>query len=257
MSSDATLYLFDFARHQSEIVPGIRRLLLDGEMDDWLAEIAQREGMMFREAGGVDLLAHCTYLNPTLGWDGVPEGDVERAELAPWEQRACESTTCYDRDNCPWHLERKSVFTWDVNLLVMLGVTGRCLGRGQFIGHNITLNLYRIPLDRRGVKRESRTWSLLQRLTLRGWVVGYAGQGAVTDLMGWLDPAETRELAELLESIDLPPLPPSFEDMDAARQGRLASFPRSVALDDLSLCFVRTVARIAADSGQGIAWRNE
>ena len=74
MGSDAEIFIFDYARYVSEVVPAFRELLFAGEIVPWMREIIDGFEHWFREALPFDLTLlrntnlarNCTYLTADL-----------------------------------------------------------------------------------------------------------------------------------------------------------------------------------------------
>jgi hypothetical protein len=91
-------------------------------------------------------------------------------------------------------------------------------------------------------------------------VIGFSFGGGGID--GWLDPEETRLIAEHLAQLDLPRYERTFEAMEEChRRFRTAQGTpqeaQNPSFQQVSLSYVRTVAEIAAQQGHGILWGND
>jgi hypothetical protein len=156
------------------------------------------------------------------------------------------------------------------NNALEIAVAVRCLGPGQFVGRSQSAGHFQEYLREVGVAEQDELHGLLEKLALRGFVVGY-GFANGDGIHGWLTPDETVELNTRLERLPLPRYAATFEVMqerfrqDQERYPRQPPFsftPEDLAKADLEwlalgLSFVRTVAAIAMQSGRGVLWAND
>ena len=142
MGADARLFLFDYERYRSEISPAFLRLIRDSSVETWLLELHQRhtDGLGIHEClarhsvslAPIDILKHCTYLDPDLAVRTVPS-DSQSLYDCGWEARACPSADCSVREQCPFHFVEEPKQTIAVDYLLRLfrmAVADQCLGPG-------------------------------------------------------------------------------------------------------------------------------
>ncbi len=260
MGSDALLHLFDYQRYREQIAPELHAFLKSGQRAQWLREALDRQG---GEPAPplIDYVQICTHLTPTFAW-------ADSSAWQPWawdeqEQRytgvqlqavSCESTNCPARQICPFHSANYFHAAEPFNTLFRCAVE-QCLGESVVVGRAVSIVQYRQQLHLFGLGDRHPLSELLQRLGQRGAVLGY-GWGGSLGIHGWLTPDETATLADLLDTLPLPEHARSSPAMLPA----LDAFAQSDAPDDafwpLGLALVRTTARLAAESGQGLLWRN-
>jgi hypothetical protein len=260
VGADASIFVFDYERYRSEIVPALVELLRTGEPVRWLREVF-REATPDREYGydlawprmahrladqPIDLAKHCQWMGEDLRYLGDEAPD--RLTLI------CPSLTCPERGHCVFHRERHAVE--ELNALHEALVATRCLGRSQFLGRNFTPYCYEQVLDRHAVPADDRVRELLAALGMRGAVLGY--QFGVTEgIHGWLSIEETAELAGRLDGLPLPRFEPAFATMYERHQASRRDGDSNEAWQELSLSFVRTVSAIAAGLGRAVLWGND
>ncbi|WP_143235435.1 hypothetical protein [Paractinoplanes atraurantiacus] len=257
MGSDARIYVFDYERYRAEVVPGVLSLLRGGDVPPWLAGLPGSEwtdiwapmaGRM--RSRPVDLAAYCLWLGEDLAYLGNQL--VMRPEGARQWLR-CPSTTCPERSRCSFHAGAEQENVEELSFLYAAWVTLRCLGEGQFVGRSARPSAYDPLLEHLGVPGNDPIRLYLNALDVRGGVLGYEFENT-GGTYGWLNPAETADLAARLDKLDLPRYERTFAAASAAF-GAFHSGPSS-ELDwpALTLSFVRTVATIAATTGQGVLW---
>jgi hypothetical protein len=283
MGADARLFLFDYEIYRSEVLPAFLRLMRDSSIDTWLMELHRlhTDGLGIDEClarhsvslAPVDILKHCTYLDPDLAVRTV-RSDPQSLYDCGWETRACRSADCSVRDQCPFHFVEEPQQTITVDYLLRLfqmAVADRCLGPGQFLGRSIDCFFYWKTLDELGVAPADPIHLLLQQLGRRGFLIGYAFAVGTDGIHGWLQPDEVKQLAERLFALDLPEYECSFAAMEKFQNVRNIVEDRVVGLDfqrpvyhdpsgsfeRLSLSFVRTVCNLAAREGKGVLWGND
>ncbi|MBM2618897.1 hypothetical protein JIG36_25385 [Actinoplanes sp. LDG1-06] len=250
MGADAEVHLFDHERYRAEVVPVLVEVLRGGAVAGWVEEIFRRAAH-FEEWGydvlwprmvaslrqrPVDLAAHAGWLGDDLRYLGD--------EAEPLLPRRL--VGCVDGESCFFalHNGHREAF----NSLHEGLMTTRCLGSSQFVGRTVSPDFYLPVLERLGVESTDPVRGLLKALGVRGAVVGYQWEIS-SGTLGWLTVAETRELAERLDKLDLPRFEPSFAAM--AEQDRRRDWPAT------SLAFVRSVATIAASRDRGVLWGND
>ncbi|HEU4323075.1 MAG TPA: hypothetical protein VFS21_07965 [Roseiflexaceae bacterium] len=261
MGSDALLHLFDYRRYREEIAPELHAFLKSGQRAQWLREALARQG---REPAPplIDYVQICTHLTPTFAW-------ADSGAWQPWswdeqEQRytgvqlqavSCESTSCPARQSCPFHSTNYFHAAEPFNALFERAVE-QCLGDSVLVGRTVSVVRYRQQLHLFGLDDHHPLSELFQRLGQRGAVLGYRWGSSFEGVHGWLTPDESVTLADLLDVLPLPEHARPF----AATQAALDASAQSGAPDDafwpLSLALVRSAARLAADAGQGLLWRN-
>ncbi len=283
MGSDAHVYVFDYDRYVTDVVPAAKRLLLTGELAPWWARMVRQvldayeleryteeTIVSLTDRSGLDLDRYCTYLDADLGLrNSRPDryrAAKQQGQSYNWEERACRSLDCPMRHICRFHLDtdtrKGSVEDFNVALVDVVGMS--CLEEHQFVGRSRTAFRYQAFLEPAGVAECDPIYDLLERLGRRGFVVGYLfsdGDG----MHGWLTPAETQALLSRLDALALPRYEPTVAAMTAqysqfgkrhAQEG-LPGAQLDAAWEALSLSFVRTLAAIAAGKEQGLLWGND
>ena len=283
MGADARLFLFDYELYHSDVLPAFLRLIRDNSADAWLQQLHRlhNDGLGIDECltryslslAPVDILKYCTYLDPDLAVRTV-RSDPRSLYDCGWETRACRSTDCTVREQCPFHFAEEPQQTMVADYLLRLfhmAVADRCLGPGQFLGRSIDCFFYWTTLDELGVAPADPIRFLLQRLGRRGFLIGYEFAVGTDGIHGWLQPDEVKELAERLFALDLPEYECSFTAMEKFKVVRNILEDRAPALnfqarvyhdpngsfERLSLSFVRTVCNLAAREGKGVLWGND
>lgn len=261
MEADAELYLFDYHRYRYEVVPALVRLLRIGALTPWLSELVEAGNGGHPQPWAGALLAHlrahptdlvriCGYLGEDLRY-----ADADRRENWPGDRyRPCLSTTCPQRGHCPLHQGPEPWLSDAMACLFEAAIARRCLGAAQYLGHGTRASDYFQVLGRLDVPQAEMIRNLLAALELRGSVFGRRADGG-HGVHGWLDAAETREFAQRLEALPLPRHETTFTAMAARRisSDALTHYqPEDFGL--LSLAFVRTVAVLASETGQGLLW---
>lgn len=264
MGADARVYIFDYEAYTREVVPLFLDLLKTGTPPDWLLPFIQYRRKEMNLPSGTDLWRNCDYLDPDLSWRG--NYNLEPVTYWGWEQRGCQSTTCPERGHCPLHLDRPDEYPYDILDLFRAMVGIKCLGEDQFVGRSRTVSDYQEALRKFELSQFDPLYRLLALLGKRGLVVGYKWQYN-EGINGWLDTAETAELVERLNRMDLPMYEVSF----AAMNSFYGPDPEDPPLiyerfkigryhcpgythEELNLSFVRTVATMAVEQKKGILW---
>ncbi|WP_433370379.1 hypothetical protein ACQPZX_45415 [Actinoplanes sp. CA-142083] len=257
MGADAEIHVFDYDRYRDEVVPGLVELLRTGTPAPWLDEVLKAPseyGDYWQELAAAlresptDLAQHCTWLGDDLRYIG--DRPVDRLT---GNQMTCNELSCPERERCRYFQDQDRHGVETLNALHEAAVATRCLGPSRFLGRTITPDYYRPVLERQGVPATAPVRGLLEALATRGAAWGYQF-GRTEGIHGWLTVPETALLAAALDELDLPRYEPTFAAMSTvASDGRLAGGDWHVA----SLSFVRTMATIAAASGQGVLWGND
>ncbi|WP_430782380.1 hypothetical protein [Actinoplanes sp. G11-F43] len=278
MGADAEIYVFDYQRYRTEVVPALVALLRTGEPGPYLTsffrETAAGHRMDFAarwpqiaarlRMAPTDLARHCTWLGPDLRHLPGPRTGAPRVE-----QRGalvCRSRFCPERVQCPMHQDRQA--TELLNILYEALVLARCLDRPQFVGRTFHPLVYGPVLDELAVPATDPVRALLAALAGRGAVMGYVF-GPTEGVHGWLTEAETADLAHRLSALPLPAFGADYATMQhlhrlslsrsaqARLAGRALTPADGPAWPALSLAFVRTVATIAAAEGRAVLWGND
>lgn len=296
MGSDAAIYVFDYSKYASEVVPALHQLLLTGEVVPPLHLIVkQRRASSAYDSAedvtllrNIDLLGHCTYLTPELAPRFLPPAAQTKPHLKDWNVRACQSEQCPLRGWCPFHLQRNHSMVEELNHALRAVVKAQCLGKSLFVGRTMNPGDYRELLDHLQTPPEHPVRALLKPLATRGFVIGFRWSLTGEGIHGWLKPDETEQLLAFLGELPLPQYEldtKNIESLLKVRQardmirleaegiikGRIAfrAEPISPALEEagkavlesewyaLSLSFVRTIASMAAAQGKGIMWGND
>jgi hypothetical protein len=261
MGSDARVYIFDHARFVTEVVPSLRTMLVTGDVPpDVASRWHQLTHEPLPEIGRADLARDCTYLRAELAY----EHRIEHGKpwFDDWSERGCTSTACRSAASCPFHRNNPR-FADEVNGMIAGLVADRCLGESQFLGRSVNVAFYRELLQLSPIAGQPALTHLVENLGRRGRVIGYLF-GNSDGIHGWLDAAETDELAQRVARLELPQYEASFEAMERFRQRHTGPYggssfepPPGYSFPQLSLSFVRTVASIAAQQGRGILWGND
>ncbi|MFG3700934.1 hypothetical protein ACGF5C_23930 [Micromonospora sp. NPDC047620] len=262
MGADAEIFVFDYGRYRSDVVPALLELLRTGEVVPWLDDVFRAATPMDGQGYDVlwprlasqlrerptDLARYCTWLGPDLRYVGE-----DRVNRATREQLTCPSLTCPERVRCPFRQDGDRHAVEELNTLHEALVAVCCLGPSQFVGRTVTPDYYLPVLERQGVPADDPLRALLAALARRGAALGYQ-YGVTEGIHGWLTVAETAELAARLGHLDLPRYEPTFAAM--ANLSKRAG-PTRREWQDVSLSFVRTVATIAAGAGRSVLWGND
>ena len=273
MGADAEVYLFDTKVYDEQVVPFFRRLIRYGSVDAAVDESMHRIQSHIESIKafvaidqetthlkGTDLDAYCNYLGRDFRL--LPEhhhlAAANEGGWADWDKRACRRSDCPARASCPFHImdgHNRQIETLAMLFGAIVQVT--CLGTSQFVGRSTNVFFYKDVLTKNGVSLDSELWKLLFLLGARGFVIGY--EFANSDgIHGWLRPDETERLVSLLQPLSLPPLEPTFADMENTRRKKPGPYiVEGWEFKELSLCFVKIVATIATKEGKGILWGND
>jgi hypothetical protein len=247
MGSDAEIFLFDHQAYTTLVVPAFLELFGTGRIADWLRPLLARRKVRPELWDRTDLSRFLAGLKPDLSWLGPydlkdtfgrdwPTGWVESIEGDPPTEDTAEQ----------------------VNWLFEKAVEIKCLGPGQFVGRSATVSYYSNVLSQLGVKENDRTVDLLAALGKRGYLIGYKFGFGFEGINGWLEPAETGELARRLETLPLPRYEISFAAMEQFRMLDWGSYKcEGFSFEALTLSFVRTVATIASGERRGLLWGND
>ncbi len=263
MGANARVFIFDYDAYTREVVPLFLDMLMTGNTPDWLQPFIQYRRREITLSAGTDLWRNCDYLEPDLAWRG--SYDLEPVSDWGWAQRGCQSASCPERGHCPLHLDRPDEYPYDLFEMFRAMVSIKCLGEDQFVGRSRTVSDYREVLSKFGLSQFDPLYRLLAHLGKRALVVGYKWQYD-EGINGWLDPAETCELAERLAMMDLPMYEASFVAMNGfygpdpeypflyERYGLGRYHCPGYTVEELRLSFVRTVATMAVSHKKGILW---
>ncbi len=265
MGTDAEIFIFDYEAYTSEVVPAFQELLLTGRTSEWLHPIIDSREIRIENLKRTDILRYCTYLNNDFSWCG-PYDEKDNSGFK-WEERACESEVCPERDHCPFHKNSSDSITEELNWMFEVAVSIKCLGPSQYVGRSKTAIQYWSLLFDLGIQRDNPLLSLLLPLGKRGFVIGYQWGFGFEGINGWLDPRQTLELARRLEELSLPKYEVSLEAMEGFKKphpipeiyerfGHTVYEPPGVSFEALSLSFVRTMAKMATMTGKGLLWGN-
>ncbi len=173
----------------------------------------------------------------------------------------------------------------------------RCLKEAPlhslFVGRTMNAADYAELLDHFGISSDHSVRVLLQKLSVRGFVIGYQWSLSGDGIHGWLDPQEKQLLSALCQ-LPLPDYPATMEyiqsllkesevedeafrnDVEIRKRMSFRTKPGSTiqhsyyAPEDqarleklqrdwlaVSLSFVRTVATVAQAQGMGLLWGND
>ena len=257
MGSDAEVFVFKYETYITEVVPAFLQLLRDSSIVDWLKPFAERKGIQPELWDRTDLARFCNYLQPDFAYRGPY--DLTNTYDFAWNRRSCKSVECPERDHCPFHQNGSEAIAEQITYLFRIAVSIKCLGPSQFVGRSWTVDRYAKLLTEIGVRSGDPVLDLLARLGKRGFIIGYRWGFGFEGINGWLDAAETAELANRLRALPLPEYESSFEAMKRfpSMEADGDSKFRSISFEILSLSFVRTVATIAAREHQAILWGND
>ncbi len=183
--------------------------------------------------------------------------------LYPSWPGACQSSTCPERNRCPFHATQPPLVS-EAWTHIIQDAMELCLDRGMFIGRSVNFSwMLEVLSERFGIADDHPINQLFFKLGKRGLVVGF-GWANSDGIHGWLTPMETRELAEQLEPLALPRYEPTIERMVQLHQETLRPTggpDEQIKLqrdwERLSLSFVRTVATIAVKDNKGMLWGND
>jgi len=261
MGSDARVYIFDDGIFQDVVVPAFHKLLLDSSVAPWLKKVQDelnQEGfdIATHVFGGVDFKKNCRYLKPDFAYSGSEKDQW----TSRWQTRACSLIDCPDEKHCPLHRSNASTLAEDLAILFERAVSSQCLGRSQFVGRSMSPMKYSVSLFDPDCKVDPKLDKFLKLLAYRGFVIGY--QFCNSDgIHGWLSAEETRQFANILPPLQLPPFEKSFEAMENFRTksntGPAYELPQGYSFKHLSFAFLRTVGVLASEQGKGILWGND
>lgn len=254
MGSDAEVFLFDHDAYLREVVPAFLELLKDSPLDDWLQPFVKRRELKPTLWDKTDLARYLTALNSDFSWAG--QYDLNYTYSKNWEERWSEVVAPASGDDL--RTAPSAELVEEVNWLFKIAVSIKSLGASQFVGRSMTVSHYSDLLPTLGVKEDDRTVELLAALGKRGFLIGYQFGFGFEGINGWLDPSETAELAQRLDTLPLPRYEASFEAMAQFQTGEWGEYERQdFSFEALSLSFVRTTAAIAARERRGLLWGND
>lgn len=268
MGSKAELYVFDPFVYDEQVVPFLRQLILHADVDraashamDRILPLVDRikAFLSARQAKlqPTDLAAHCTYLGddlrllPLFAVHQELEADANSAAGA---LRTCRRDDCPARATCPFHVDDRRGQAQVLASLFGALVKETCLSASQFVGSSMNVFHYNVLLQKHGIPLGGELRELMLALGTRGAVIGHALADS-DGVHGWLTVAETARLAILLQPLPLPDLAPTFAAME--KIGRKPAHSNGGwDFDELSLCFVKTVATISTREQKAILWGN-
>ena len=251
MGSDAEVFLFDYDVYLREVVPTFLELLNDRPLDDSLQAFVKRRELKPSLWDKSDLARYLTALNSDFSWAG--QYDLKYTYGKNWEERWSDFVApASGHDLAP-----AAQLVEEVNWLFKIAVSIKSLGASQFVGRSMTTSRYADLLPELGVKEDDRIFALLAALGKRGFLIGYQFGFGYEGVNGWLNPSETAELAERLDTLPLPRYEASFAAMQQFRTGEWGEYVcPNFSFEALSLSFVRTAAAIAARDDHGLLWGN-
>jgi hypothetical protein len=205
MGTDAEVFQFDYQSYVSAVVPVFIDLLRNGRVSDWLQPLLERRQMRSSVWDKTDLARFLPLLRSDLSWDGPY--DLEWTYDYDWRRRCSFAAESPERAPSEETAEQ-------INWLFKTAVSVKCLERGQFVGRSRTVSQYSEMLPQLGVPQEDPISTLLAALGKRGFIIGYQFGAGFEGINGWLDQAETAELAKRLEVLPLPRYDVSFAAME-------------------------------------------
>lgn len=253
MGSDAEVFLFDYEAYLSEVVSNFLELLEDRPLDDSLQAFIKRRELKPLLWDKTDLVRYLLNLNFDFSW--AWQYDLNYTYSKNWEERWSDfvaQASGNDLRTAP-----AAQLVEEVNWLFKIAVSIKSLGASQFVGRSKTTSHYADLLPELGVKEDDRIFALLAALGKRGFLIGYQFGFGFEGINGWLNQAETAELAERLDTLPLPRYEASFAAMQQFRTGEWGEYScPNFSFEALSLSFVRTTAAIAARIDHGLLWGN-
>lgn len=253
MGSDAEVFLFDYDAYLRDVVPTFRELLNERPLDDSLQAFVKRRELKPLLWDKTDLVRFLTALNSDFSWAG--QYDLKYTYDKNWEERWSDSVAPASGNDS--RTAPAAQLVEEVNWLFKIAVSIKSLGASQFVGRSMTTSHYSDLLPELGVKEDDRIFALLAALGKRGFLIGYQFGFGFEGVNGWLNPAETAELAERLDTLPLPRYEASFAAMQQFRTGEWGGYAcPNFSFEALSLSFVRTTAAIAARNDHGLLWGN-
>ena len=254
MGTDAEVFIFDYEAYRAVVVPAFVEVFRGGPVPEWLRPFVGRREVEAELWDKRELARFADALNPDFSWRGPY--DLQSIDDRGWRQRWSMANVAAARDEAP-----PDDLAEQVNWLFEISVSIKCLEERQFVGRSYTVSHYAKTIAKLGVKEDARTVALFAALGKRGFIIGYQFGFGFEGINGWLDPAETAELAERLSVLPLPRYEDSFEAMERFRKP-IGEPPVSgyeypgFTFEELSLSFVRTTASIAAAQNRGLLWGN-
>lgn len=246
MGSDAEVFIFDHEAYLREVVPVFADVFREGHVAEWLQPFLKRRELEPALWDRTDLARFGDSLNPDLSWRGPY--DLEWTYDDDWRKR--------------WSTANENFAPSDklaeqINWLFEIAVGIKCLGAGQFVGRSRTVSHFSDTLSELRVKQDDRIVELLAALGKRGFIIGYKFGFGFEGINGWLDPAETTELARRLDVLPLPRYDDSFAAMEGFRMPDTGGYVHpGFTVQELTLSFVRTTAKIAGAKNHGLLWGN-
>ena len=250
MGTDAEVFLFDHDVYLRTVVPTFLKLLEDNTVVDWLQPFVKRHELEPSLWDKSELAGYLNALNPDFSW--AARYDLKDTYRKNWQERWSDFAVSVQ------HAAPSEELVEQVNWLFKIAVSINCIGDSQFVGRSRTVSNYSELLPDLGVREDDRTVELLAALGKRGFLIGYQFGFGFEGINGWLDPSETAELAERLDTLPLPRYEASFAAMQQFRTGEWGEYEcPDFSSEALSLSFVRTTSVIAAREHRGLLWGNE
>ena len=250
MGADAEVFLFDHEAYLRKVVPAFLKFLNGRPFDDWLQPSVERRELKPWLWDKSELARYLTALNPDFSW--AAHYDLKDTYSKNWQERWSDLALSVQRAAPSEELVEQ------VNWLFKIAVSINCIGDSQFVGRSRTVSNYSGLLPNLGVREDDRVVDLLAALGKRGFLIGYQFGFGFEGINGWLDPTETAELVQRLDTLPLPRYEPSFEAMHQFRTGEWGDYESpDFSSEALSLSFVRTTAAIAAREHRGLLWGND
>jgi hypothetical protein len=249
MGTDAEVFIFDYETYIVEVVPSFVDTFRTGRVATWLQPFVKERQLDPELWDRTELARFISALNPDLSWQGPY--DLESVYYFDWRKRWSTFKRNSDLDEAP-----SENLAEQINWLFKIGVSLKCLDAGQFIGRSYTVSHYVETLSDLGVKEDDRVVSLLAALGKRGFLIGYQFGAGFEGINGWLDAAETAELAHRLELLPLPDYQVFFAGMNGLRMPEREYEFSGFSFAEVSLSFVRTTAIMAVSENRGLLWGN-
>ena len=276
MGAYSVVHALDVAALTGDVAPALRRLVTraPGDAPPWLDELlaqaiadaqawearapergdGESRGLRRLRAGlGVAMFGACE-LRADLA---IRDDDARLLAAAPSIHGGCASTTCAGATACPVHPAGAAVVRAEPFMELVKAAFARCCRELAVIGrHGDWHALQTWHALEHGLAcwddaeladqvRADRTLALLLRLARRGAIVGWGDGGFGEGLLGWLDAAETAELAPRLRALPTA-IPAALADDTHAAEVEL---PRLRAV----IATLADAAAHAVDAGLGLA----
>jgi hypothetical protein len=219
MGSDAEVFIFDYDAYRREVVPAFVDVFRQGHVAKWLEPFLKRRELNPALWNRNDLSRYADSLDPDLSWRGPY--DLEWTYDDDWQHRW---STSNENSAPPDELAES------INWLFKIAVSIKCLGASQFVGRSRTVTHFSNTLSELQVKEDYRIVELLAALGKRGFLIGYQFGFGSEGINGWLDAAETADLASRLDRLPL---------------------------EESILWVVPTTAKCAVEENRGLLWGND